>query len=176
MQTESCEEAALTWFTPQIGMYCAGRWQNIEPEDRFSEASSIFIQALRIFPWVGGVFWQNYLSILCPYMDDLNRATHSLRYPREVSLDKPYTTNHGETGVCLHNFVQGRGINHESMELRSFLNSLLADERRIVADLASGRPKHAVAAENGLTIHKLNRFLEGLEKRYHDADWIEPDA
>ena len=171
MQSQNHEEEALSLFTTHIEQYCHGRWINMELEDRILEASYVFVQALRSFAWISGHFWQDYLSLLCPYMDALNKQTPSLRYPRTLSLDKEYASPGNSKGVSLHSTVRGSGINHQLMELSFFLESLTSADRRMVASLADGTPKHRVAAEHGYTIRQLNNHLSNLAKRYHDAEW-----
>jgi hypothetical protein len=83
------ENDVILFYRPHIKQICQGRWPNLEPKDRESEATLYFICALRSFPLNCGHFWEDYCDALIPYMDQLNRIAPSRYFSKECSLDYP---------------------------------------------------------------------------------------
>ena len=77
---ENIEGEIFELALSHIEKICCGKWLNLEPDDRASEASYFFICALRSLHLDSGYFTVDYKTALIPYMDELNRKTPSRYY------------------------------------------------------------------------------------------------
>lgn len=173
MQKSFDEQDALIWFDPFIESECDGRWFNLELEDRISEARLIFCQALRMFPLGSGHFWDDYLKMLHPYMDELNRQTPSLKYPVACSLDRPYRNDSSTKSVSLMDTIKGCGMDSTRLEVASFKQSLQEHEKAILCSLEQRLSRKAISLQLGISPHILSRTIRQLGIRYLTCQWEE---
>lgn len=173
MQTEDFEEEAIDLFRKHIEDYCAMRWKNVEPEDRLSEAMLVFCQALRTFPLDNGRFWPQFIRMLHSRMDALNRATPSLRFNRDLPLDKQYQFRVGAGHATLHDFLPGPPCDGTALEVASFLRALTGMQRFITSLLQEGMSEKQVARHTGCTLAELRAIRQELGERFVNCQWIE---
>lgn len=143
----SNEKEVLMLFFPHIEEYCKCRWMNIEPEDRISEACVQFCNAFRQFPLGSGHFWHDYIKFLTPYMDDLNRRTPSLRFERNLSLDRPYCGFNSQNTVTLLDYLPDRTTDETALYVDAFKKSLSQQSREIIDALEQGIARTVVARD-----------------------------
>lgn len=96
---------------------CAGRWHNLELEDRLSELKLMLVQVLRRFPTDSGHFLADFECIAVPYMDELNRGKPSRYFPRCLSLEAPRRSDACEGPYCLLDVLPDRREPDISVEL-----------------------------------------------------------
>ncbi|NCC67033.1 MAG: hypothetical protein EOM14_02395 [Clostridia bacterium] len=150
---------------PRIKAFCAHKWQNLEPEDRLSEALTILFESIRLTPLNGAeAFWSYYISALCPYMDELNKNAPSLRFPKESSLDKKINWQNETTEMSRYVAIKGSTFDETRCFATDFLLHLKEEERNILIDLLIGKSKKAICTERSMNQSELNSVLDTIGK------------
>lgn len=163
---ETAEDRIVLAAIPVIKAICRGKWLNLEPEDRVSEALLLFVEDLRSIPLTSGHFFKDYRAHLPERMDKLNRETPSLRFGRS-SLDAIIT------GIK-NDGVNGYGILHSHLSdfsrpsVDEFISSLTDDESKIVLLRMSGFGKLETSRVLNMSVYRLEKVLGDIRRRYKD--------
>lgn len=163
------ENDVILFYMPRIKQFCHGRWPNLEPEDRESEAVFYFICALRSFPLNCGHFWEDYCNALVSYMDHLNRITPSRYFRKEYSLDCTIKTNNCEGEITLFDILEGPGLDESSLSVESFIKALSSEDSAIIHDLIEEIPLAAVAQKHNLSVYSLRKRLYKIGTIYMEG-------
>lgn len=173
MHQQGFEEEAIALFRKHIEHYCIGRWINIEPEDRLSEAMLTFCQALRTFPLDKGRFWPSYIRMLHGSLDELNRATPSPYFGRHLSLDKQYHVGQDGALATMLDFLPGPADDDTLLGVASFLRALTGQQRLVLNLLYKGVGKKQIAACAGCTLAQLRAMRAELAEMLLSGQWVE---
>ena len=99
LQQENTEEIALRLAMPHIRKICHGKWLNLEPEDRVSEAAYFFVCAFRSIPLGTGNFIPDYEDALVPYMNEHNRDIMAAATRWIIQVIPETTMGHGRYSI-----------------------------------------------------------------------------
>ena len=159
---ENAEARIMEAVFPFIQEHCAGRWRNMEYQDRISEASLIFLEDLRTMPLNTGHFLEEYKADLEVKMGELNRRTPSRRY-RFCSLDSLFS---GKTGEFFdgYRFISSPMVNLSVIEVKEFLRSLSLQDREIIALLLEGYSKSEILGKLEMSIDQFEREIEEIQR------------
>ena len=164
------EEELLNILSPYIRKMSRNRWQNLEPEDRLSEAFYITSQAIRCFPVNSGHFLKDLKKALYAHMDELNRSAPSRFYSRDYSLDRQIPANDHNSFWTLYDVIADISQSDESSIVEMFIDSLPEAEAAIMSDLFSNELSRAVTARKyGLSIYKLNQCTKRIWEKYQSG-------
>lgn len=159
---ENAEARIMEAVFPFIQEHCAGRWRNMEYQDRISEASLIFLEDLRTMPLNTGHFLEEYKADLEVKMGELNRRTPSRRY-RFCSLDSLFS---GKTGEFFdgYRFISSPMVDLSVIEVKEFLRSLSLQNREIIALLLEGYSKSEILGKLEMSIDQFEREIEEIQR------------
>lgn len=160
------ENDVISVYMPRIKQFCRGKWPNLEPEDRESEAALYFVCALRSFPIACGHFWEDYCNALIPYMDRLNRIAPSRYFKKEDSLDRPINVDHTESEMTLFDILEGSSLDESSLSVESFMKTLSTEDQDIIRNLMKKVPRASVARKHHLSAYALKKRLDEIGKSY----------
>ena len=170
LEFENAEEKLLIMAMPHIKKLCYGKWKNLEPEDRVSEALLFFVCAYRSLPINTGHFMSDYVTALTPYMNERNSETPSRYYGRAPSLDQ----KHDDSRWSLYEVFQGSVIDETVLPVASFLGSLPARSQSIIDDLMDeDLSREEIAQKYGLPAYAFNGLLETILDDYIQSNWID---
>ena len=157
---ENAEARIMEAVFPFIQEHCAGRWRNMEYQDRISEASLIFLEDLRTMPLNTGHFLEEYKADLEVKMGELNRRTPSRRY-RFCSLDSLFS---GKTGESFdgYRFISSPMVNLSVIEVKEFLKSLPIRAGEIIVLLLDGYSKSEILEKLNISIGQFEREWEEI--------------
>lgn len=158
---ENAEARIMEAVFPFIQEHCAGRWRNMEYQDRISEASLIFLEDLRTMPLNTGHFLEEYKADLEVKMGELNRRTPSRRY-RFCSLDSLFS---GKTGEFFdgYRFISSPMADLSVIEVKEFLRSLPLQDREIVILLLKGFDIFEIHDRLNMSIDRFEREIEDIQ-------------
>ena len=160
------ENDIIAAYMPHIKHICQGKWLNLEPEDRESEAVFFFMCALRSFSLDSGNFWKDYCEALSPYMDGLNRCAPSHYYKKKYSLDCPILTHNDKSPMTLLDILEGPGLDETTLFVESFMETLVPEDKDILHDLMDKASYAFVARDHHLTAYSLKKRLEKIGMAY----------
>lgn len=160
------ENDVISVYMPRIKRFCRGKWPNLEPEDRESEATLYFVCALRSFPIGCGHFWEDYCNALIPYMNHLNRIAPPRYFKKEHSLDHPISMDHAKSAMTLLDILKGPDLDESSLSVESFIETLSSEDQEIIRDLMKKVPRTLVARKHHLSIYALKKRLDEIGKLY----------
>ena len=160
------ENDIIVAYMPHIKHICQGKWPNLEPEDRESEAVLFFIYALRSLPLDSGNFWEDYCEALVLYMDSLNRRAPSRYYKKEYSLDCPILTHNDKSPMTLLDILESSSQDETTLLVESFMETLELEDKDILHDLMDKVPYAFVARRHHLTVYSLKKRLEKIGMAY----------
>lgn len=151
-------EAAL----PFIQEHCAGKWRNMEYQDRISEASLIFLEDLRTMPLNTEHFLEEYTADLKAKMGELNRRSPSRRYD-SCSLDTLFS---GKTEEFFdgYRFISSPMTDLSVIEVMEFLRSLPIQDREIVILLLKGFDRFEIHDRLNMSIDRFEREIEVIQQ------------
>lgn len=109
-------------------------------------------------------------------MDDLNRRTPSLRFERNLSLDRPYCGFNSQNTVTLLDYLPDRTTDETALYVDAFKKSLSQQSREIIDALEQGIARTVVARTAGLSVYKLNSQLVHMWDQYISGTWIEENV
>lgn len=158
---------AYQLFEAKIKNICRFNWRFLEYEDRISEATYIFIVALRTLPTNTGFFWQEYQSILATYMQKLKTE---YRYQTcWLKLDKPVRSkNNINYNYSLLDLLIAREPDSSEISVHNFLNTLSIQQQNILNLLMDGRSHRSVCMRMKINAHDLRRHLQVIGEDYRD--------
>lgn len=166
------ETQAILLLMPYLTKLCQGRWQNLEPEDRLSEAVLFTVCAIRSLPINSGHFITDLNARLVPHMDEQNRQAPSRFYGRDRSLDYQISANNCDSSWNLYAILAHPETGYSAVVMRSFLKSLPDWQKNLLCDLQEqGLPKSAAALKYGMSVYKLEKILMKLWADYQSGNW-----
>ena len=166
------EEQAILLLMPYLKKLCHGRWPNLEPEDRLSEAVLFTLCAIRSLPVNSGHFIPDLNKTLFPYMDEQNCKAPSRFYGRDRSLDCQIDTNNGDSGWNLYAVLTGSEIDDSSVMVRSFFRTLPGWQKNLLLDLEEkGLSRSAAAHKYQMSVYTLKKTLRQLWADYQSGNW-----
>lgn len=165
MNTDA-EEKALTLIMPFLEEVCQRRWINLEYEDRLAEACLVFIYAFRTIPIYTGNFLTDFIHVLIPHMNEVNRNAPS-KYYGDYSLDDALHTENDSKNYCRYAFLKSPAYDESSLYVNSFLEKLPQEERNLIYEVYSmGLPKAEIARKHGISVYQLRSILKQIGKEY----------
>ncbi len=162
---ETAEARIMEAAIPSIRRLCLGKWDNLEYQDRVSEACRIFLEDLRTMPLNTGHFLEEFRADLEVKMGELNRRTPSFRFDH-YSLDAAFSNKTGETfdGYCL---IPSTPTDLTRSEVDEFLLSLSPLARRILTLSMRGHEPSEMAEGFGISISQIDQEMEEIRQLYN---------
>lgn len=148
-------------FESKISDICKCNWRFMEYEDRLSEASFVFITALRTFSTNSGFFWQDYRRTLTIYMQELKVAYQSQAC--WLSLDRHVRNKDNDTCNCtILDSLIAREPDPTDTHVQRFMNTLSSRKQNILNLLMDGKSYRSVCRrmhQNHLNCSSIFRKL-----------------
>ena len=171
-ESRNQEERTILILLPYLKKLCYGKWLNLEPEDRLSEAALFTLCATRSLPLTSGHFIPDLNAAIFPHMKELNRKTPSRFYAQHYSLDRQRATSNGDSWG-LRDVLTGSELDDSVIMIRSYLRSLPCWKRELLLDLAEGLSKSAAARKHQMSVYMLDKTVKQLWEDYQSAKWTE---
>ena len=161
------EAQAYDLFKEKIRIICEHNWCFMEPDDRISEASIVFLIVLRTFSTSDGRFWQNYLELLEKHMRSLQTyyRTSSCRLSLNRSVHSADNTAYP---YSFQDILPAPGPDHTAKHIYRFLTTLPARQQRIVYSLMDGKTRQYVCQKEKLALSELRHELQSVIEDYRD--------
>jgi len=161
------EMQAYQLFEAKIKNICRFNWRFLEYEDRISEATYIFIVALRTLPTNTGFFWQEYQNVLATYMQKLK--TEYQYQTCWLKLDKPIRSkNNINYNYSLLDLLIAREPDSSEISVHNFLNTLSIQQQNILNLLMDGRSHRSVCMRMKINANDLRQHLQVIGEDYRD--------
>ena len=160
---DTAEARIMEAAIPSIRRLCLGKWNNLEYQDRVSEACQIFLEDLRTMPLNTGRFLEEFRADLEVKMSELNRRTPSPRFDH-CSLDAVFSNKTSETfeGYCLVPST----ADLSKPEVDEFLQSLPPRARNILTLRMKGHEPSEMAEMFGVSISQIDHEMAEIRRLY----------
>lgn len=164
MKAAECEREVFILFQDKIKQSCKGRWSALEKEDRFSEASLIFLSVLRTPFLPEHKIWSTYLQMLDLHMPRLNQK--EAREAFHFSLDAPIKRTNGEEGSAYIDFLEDGEEWKKQKKAEHFLLLLSEMERTVCAELIVNPSCRTAARTLKMPIAEIQKIRQRLGEKY----------
>lgn len=159
------EIQAYQLFETKIQEICRLNWRFLEYEDRISEATYIFIVALRTLPTNTGFFWQEYQNLLVHHMENLKtKHQHQTCW---LKLDAPARSKTDNAySYSLLDLLIAREPDFSEISVHNFLNALPPQQQNILYLLMEGKSHRSVCRRMKISHHELKQHLQSIVEDY----------